>query len=388
MSEVTQPSAGQFKTGQQLEVKPPDQLKEIEKVMVAAAKHKASDLHLKAGQKPILRINTELHDVGNRALSADEVRKMIQEILSPKQARTLEEELGLDFAYSIPGVGRFRVNVYHDRGRLALAARRVNTSIPSFEDLHLPLALKKICDFEQGLIVVAGATGSGKSTTLACILDYINTNQRAHMVTVEDPIEYLFQDKNSFVSQREIGIDVPNFARALKEVVREDPDVILLGEMRDAESFDAALQAAETGHLVFTTIHASTASQTISRLLDLFATDRQKLIRQNLAFNLRAIMCQKLLPACMQGIRMVPAVEILFNNPSATKMIMTEEDKKLQDLIRASQQEGMQDFNMSLMDLINAGLVSKKVAIQYSPNPEQLKMNLQGIFLSEQGIVG
>lgn len=380
--------AAQFKAGQQMELKPPEQLKDIEKIMVAAARHKASDLHLKAGQKPILRINTELHEVGNRALSIEEIRRMIYEILSPKQAAALEEDLGIDFAYSIPGVGRFRINVYHDRGRLALAARRVNTSIPSFEDLKLPLALKRICDFEQGLVVVAGATGSGKSTTLACILDHINTHQRTHIVTVEDPIEYLFQDKNSFISQREIGIDVPNFARALKEVVREDPDIILLGEMRDHTSFDAALQAAETGHLVFTTIHASSASQTISRLLDLFPTDRQKLIRQNLAFNLRAILCQKLLPSCMPGVRMVPAVEILFNNPTATKLIMAEEDKKLQDLIRASQQEGMQDFNMSLMDLINAGLVSKKVAIQYSPNPEQLKMNLQGIFLSEQGIVG
>jgi twitching motility protein PilT len=381
-------SEAQFKSGQQLEVKPPEQLKDIEKIMVAAAKHKASDLHIKAGQKPILRINTELHDVGNRALAADEIQKMIHEILTPKQTAALEEELGIDFAYSIQGVGRFRVNVYHDRGRLALAARRVNTSIPSFEDLKLPLALKRICDLDQGLVVVAGATGSGKSTTLACILDHINTTQRTHIVTVEDPIEYLFQDKNSLISQREIGIDVPTFARALKEVVREDPDIILLGEMRDHTSFDAALQAAETGHLVFTTIHASSASQTISRLLDLFPTERQKLIRQNLAFNLRAVMCQKLLPSCLQGVRMAPAVEILFNNPTATKLIMAEEDKKLQDLIRASQQEGMQDFNMSLMDLINAGLVSKKVAIQYSPNPEQLKMNLQGIYLSEQGIVG
>jgi twitching motility protein PilT len=360
-------------------------LKDLEKIFVASAKNKASDIHLKANQKPIFRVNTSLYDVGQRELSADEVKRIIYEIMSEKQIKEFEHNLGVDFAYSIPGIGRFRVNVFHDRGHLALAARRVNTSIPTFESLNLPQSLKKICEFEQGLVCVAGATGSGKSTTLACILENINQTQRTHIITIEDPIEYLFTDKKSIINQREIGIDVPNFHDALKHVVREDPDIILMGEMRDATSFDAALQAAETGHLVFTTIHASSSSQTISRLLDLFPTDRQALIRQNLAFNLRGILCQKLLPACKEGVRMVPSVEVMFNNPSATKLIMGGDDKKLQDLIRASKEEGMQDFNMSLMDLINNGLVTKKVALQYSPNPEQLKMNLQGIFLSDSG---
>jgi twitching motility protein PilT len=360
-------------------------LKDLEKIFVASARNKASDIHLKAGQKPIFRVNTTLYDVGNRDLSAEEVKRMIYEIMTPKQIETFEQALGVDFAYSIPGTGRFRVNVFHDRGHCALAARRVNTSIPTFEALNLPTSVKRIAEFDQGLICVAGATGSGKSTTIACILEHINQTERAHIITIEDPIEYLFTDRKSVINQREIGIDVPNFSDALKHVVREDPDIILMGEMRDATSFDAALQAAETGHLVFTTIHASSASQTISRLLDLFPTDRQALIRQNLAFNLRAILCQKLLPACKEGVRMVPSIEILFNNASATKLIMGSEDKKLQDLIRSSREEGMQDFNMSLMDLINNGLVTKKVALQYSPNPEQLKMNLQGIFLSDSG---
>lgn len=382
-------SAPEFKTGQNPEIRPPENLKAVEKIMVAAAKNKASDIHLKAGQKPILRINTVLYDVGNKELSADEVKAMMYEIMSEKQIREFEEKLSLDFAYSLPGVGRFRINAYHDRGCVAAAMRRVNTYIPSFEELNLPPSLKRICDFEQGLVVLAGATGSGKSTTLACILDYINTHQRVHIITIEDPVEYLFVDKKSFVNQREIGIDVENFHSALKHVVREDPDVILLGEMRDYVSFDAALQAAETGHLVFTTIHASSASQTITRLLDLFPVDRQPLIRQNLAFNLRAIVCQKLLPAAKEGVRMVPAIEVLFNNATSQKLIMAGEDKKLQDLIRGSKEEGMQDFNMSLMDLINRGLVTKKTALQYSPNPEQLKMNLQGIFLSDsQSILG
>lgn len=382
-------SAQEYKGGQSYEIKPPENLKVVEKIMVAAAKNKASDIHLKAGQKPILRINTILYDVGNKELSPDEVKSMMYEIMSEKQIREFEDKLSLDFAYSLPGVGRFRINAYHDRGCVAAAIRRVNTYIPSFEELNLPPALKRICDLEQGLVVIAGPAGSGKSTTLACILDYINTHQRVHIITIEDPVEFLFMDKKSFVNQREIGIDVTDFHSALKHVVREDPDVILLGEMRDHTSFDAALQAAETGHRVFTTIHASSASQSITRLLDLFPVERQPLIRQNFAFNLRAIVCQKLLPAAKEGVRMVPAIEVLFNNATAQKLIMAGEDKKLQDLIRSSKEEGMQDFNMSLMELINRGLVTKKVALQYSPNPEQLKMNLQGIFLSDsQSILG
>ncbi len=363
----------------------PDQatLRDIERLMLAAAKNKASDIHLKAGQKPFLRVNTILHELGQKVLTAEDSRRMIFEIMSAEQQKRFDAEHDLDFAYSIPGIGRFRINVFMDRGTVAVAARRVNTSIPTFEELNLPAAVNKICDFEQGLIIVAGPTGSGKSTTLACILDYVNTTQKAHMMTVEDPIEYLFTDKKSFVNQREIGIDVPDFHQALKHIVRQDPDVILVGEMRDYVSFDAALMAAETGHLVFATIHSSSAPQTIGRLLDLFPTERQPLIRQSLAFNLRAILCQRLMPASKEGVKVVPAIELLFNTPTAQKLLMSAEDKKLSDLIRASREEGMQDFNMSFVDLINQGLISKKTALQYSPNPEQLKMNLQGIFLGD-----
>jgi twitching motility protein PilT len=358
-------------------------LKEIEKLMVACARNKASDLHLKAGQKPILRVNTVLHELGNRALTSEDIRRIMNEIMSEQQRDRFETEHDLDFAYSIPNIGRYRINMFMERGSIAVAMRRVSTSIPSFDELNLPSETRKICDYEQGLIIVAGPTGSGKSTTLACIIDHINAKQKAHIVTIEDPIEYLFQDKKSFVNQREIGIDVPDFHQALKHVVRQDPDVILVGEMRDYVSFDAALMASETGHLVFATIHASSAPQCIGRLLDLFPTERQPLIRQSLAFNLRAILCQKLLPSIKEGIKVVPSVEVLFNNATAEKLIMNAEDKKLGDLIRASKEEGMQDFNMSLVDLINCGLVSKKVALQYSPNPDQLKMNLQGIYLGD-----
>jgi twitching motility protein PilT len=361
----------------------PANLKDVEKLMVLAARNKASDIHLKTGQKPILRINTAIHEVGNKVLGGDDVRKLMYDIMTEQQRDRFETEHDLDFAYSLSGVGRFRINVFQERGAIAAAMRRVNTSIPGFADLNLPASVKRITDFESGLIIIAGPTGCGKSTTLACILDHINATQRAHMITIEDPIEYLFQDKKSFVNQREIGIDVPDFHQALKYVVRQDPDVILIGEMRDYVSFDAALMAAETGHLVFATIHSSSAPQTIGRLLDLFPTERQPLIRQSLAFNLRAILCQRLLPASKEGVKMVPAVEVLFNNATAQKLIQNAEDKKLADLIRASKEEGMQDFNLSMVDLINQGLVSKKTAIQHSPNPEQLKMNLQGIYLGD-----
>jgi twitching motility protein PilT len=233
------------------------------------------------------------------------------------------------------------------------------------------------------MVILAGPTGCGKSTTLACVLDYINMTDKCHVVTIEDPIEYLFVDKKSFFNQREIGIDVNSFPKALKHVVRQDPDVILVGEMRDVESFDAGLIAAETGHLVFGTIHASSAAQTIGRLLDLFPTDRQPLIRQGLSFNLKSIICQKILPSCKEGVKMVPAVEIMLTNSTIQKLIANCEDKKIQDVIRGGEEEGMQDFNQSIVKLINAGLISKKVGMEYSPNPEQLKMNLQGIFLGE-----
>lgn len=362
---------------------PPESLREMERLMLAAAKNKASDLHLKVGQKPILRVNTVIHELGNRILTTEDVKKAVYEVMSEHQRDRFETEHDLDFAYSVPGIGRFRINVFYERGCVAVSARRVNTQIPSFDELHLPTPAQRLCDFEQGLVIIAGPTGSGKSTTLACIIEHINATQKNHIITVEDPIEYLFQDRKSFINQREIGIDVPDFHQALKHVVRQDPDVILIGEMRDYVSFDAALMASETGHLVFTTIHASTAPQCVGRLLDLFPIERQPLIRQSLAFNMRAILCQRLLPSCKEGVKMVPAVETLFNSSTAQKLITNAEDKKLGDLIRASKEEGMQDFNMSLVDLINQDLVSKKVALQHSPNPEQLKLNLQGIFLGD-----
>ena len=360
-----------------------ENLKDIEKFFVSLTKNKGSDLHLKVGLKPIFRINTVLHEAGPRSLEAEDVKRFIYEILTDRQREKLEQERDLDFAYTLKDWGRYRISVFYDRGMMAVAVRRVITEIPSFEELNLPPVLKNIASVMQGLVIVAGPTSSGKSTTLATIIQFINESRKAHIITIEDPIEYLFKDVKSFINQREVGLDVESFPRALKHVVRQNPDVIMIGEMRDPESIDAGLMAAETGHLVLATVHASNAHQTISRMLDLFPSDRQEQIRQLMVFNLKSIICQKLVPGAKAGVRMVPVVEIMLNNPSIQKAIQTKEDQKIQDIIRASEEDGMMDFNRSLLNLISAGLITQEIALKHSPNPDQLKMYLQGIFLDD-----
>jgi twitching motility protein PilT len=266
----------------------------------------------------------------------------------------------------------------------------VNVKIPTFQDLNLPApVLEQIASYNQGLVILAGVTGSGKSTTIAAMIEYINSNQKCHIVTIEDPIEYLYSDKKSFINQREVGVDVDSFKSALKYVVRQDPDVILVGEMRDAETLEAGLQAAETGHLVFGTLHASDVSSTVGRILDLFPADREKQIRQSLSFNLKAVVCQKLLPSCKEGISAVVAQEIMTNNITIQKLILMGEDKKIKDVVRGATQEGMQDFNQALVKLVNENFISKDMALSVSTNPDQLKMNLKGIYLGQdKGIIG
>lgn len=365
-------------------------LKEIENLFRLMVKYKASDLHLKVGSPPIMRISGKVGRLETEPYTNEKIRKMLYEILDSSQIQQFEESGDLDFAYGLAGVGRFRVNVFRQRGSISLACRKVNIHIPNFQDLHLQAkAMERIANLKQGLVIVAGATGSGKSTTLASIIEYINTHRRCHIVTIEDPIEYLYTDKKSFINQREVGVDVRSFHVALKYVVRQDPDVILVGEMRDEETLEAALQASETGHLVFGTLHSSDVASTIGRILDLFPVDKEKQIRQSLAFNLRAIVCQKLLPSCREGVNVVVAQEILLCNPTAQKLIMEKQDKKLRELVRGATQEGMQDFNQSLVKLFKANLIDKKTALSASPNPEQLEMNLKGIYLGEdKGIIG
>jgi twitching motility protein PilT len=356
---------------------------EFDRLFKLMEKYDASDLHLKVGTTPIFRVHGKIHRMKGEKLLGDDLRNMAFSLMTDDQRRRFAENNVHDFAYSAPGVGRFRVNVFAQRGSVSVAARRVKTRIPTFEELNLPPILNKIAMAESGLIVVGGITGSGKSTTLAAIIDLINKTSPCHILTIEDPIEYLHMDHKAFVNQREVGIDVEDYNTALKYVVRQDPDVILIGEMRDAESFDTALMAAETGHLVLGSIHTSGAPQTIGRILDLFGADKHPAIRQLLRFNFVAIICQKLLRGKQEQFPRVPCVEVMLSTPVVRKLIGEAEDVKLSDAIRAGKNDGMQDFNTSLVELINKDLISRDEAFKASPNPEALKMNLKGIYLDQ-----
>ncbi len=364
--------------------KDPEDYTQIEKLFSAMKDNEASDLHLKPGQPPLFRISTKLREVNENELNPSQCKKLVFEIMNESQKEVFLQEGDLDFSYGLEGIGRFRINVFRDRGAVATAVRRVDDYIPDFEELHLPKTMEKIARMKQGLVIFAGPTGQGKSTSIASILQRINETRREHIITIEDPIEYLLEDKKSVINQREIGIDVKDFETALKYVVRQDPDIILLGELRDEESFDAGLMAAETGHLVFGTVHASSAPGTLGRILDLFPPERESQIRQLLRFNLKAVVSQKLMPSCADGVDLVPAVEIMYVNPMVQKLIKNEEHKKIHSVMKGGKFEDMQDFNQSLMDLLDRELINKKTALEFSPNPEQLKMNMQGIDLGEE----
>jgi twitching motility protein PilT len=361
---------------------------EINKLFRMVMKHEGSDLHLKVGLPPMMRLRNAIRQMEMRPLSAEDMERLIFPILHERSQRLLEEDGGADFAHVIgQDEGRFRVNLFKQRGRLSLVARRVNQVVPTFEKLCLPPSIEKLCHYDQGMIVLAGVTGSGKSTTIAAMLDYINERERVHILTIEDPIEYLFTDKKAVINQREIGLDVLDWHMALKHAVRQDPDVILVGEMRDRETFEAGLNAAETGHLVFGTVHASTAPSTISRILDLFPADMHSAVRQSLVFNLKAIVCQKLLPSIRPGVQRVPTNEIMIMNPTIKELIVKADDKKLPDAIRIGFLEGMLDFNESLRQLVERGDVDRATALEVAPNPEALKMAFKGIRVAQPGIL-
>jgi twitching motility protein PilT len=322
------------------------------------------------------------------------MERLMFPLLSPRQMKILEDTGGIDFAHIVTENNietRFRVNLFRQRGKLSLVARRVNTSIPNFEGLGLPPVMAEITQYDQGIILLAGVTGSGKSTTIASMLQYINERERMHIVTIEDPIEFTFTDDKSIINQREVGIDVSDWDTALKHAVRQDPDIILVGEMRDHHTFSAAMHAAETGHLVFGTIHASSAPSTIGRLLDLFPRDMHAALRQSLEFNLKAVIAQKLLPTTKElaakGTSRVPTVEIMRTNPTIRKLIRTEEDTKLGDAIRIGKEEGMMDFTESLRRLVVEEKIERSTAFEVAPSVETLKMALKGITIAQPGIL-
>ncbi len=358
-------------------------LLKLDTLFGVTAKHGASDLHLKVGQPPLLRIASDIRSLDLEPLTHEDTQRLILPMLSDDQKKHLDKLGAVDFAYSVPDVGRFRVNVYRQRGSISLAARRVLTEVPTFEELHLPPVIAKMAGYRQGLIILAGVTGSGKSTTLAAMLDHINETRRCHVLTIEDPIEYLLADKKAFINQREVGIDTPSFKTALKHMVREDPDVILIGEMRDDETFSAGMAAAETGHLVLGTLHSATVGSTFSRILEFFPPTQHEQVRQGLAFNLRGIVCQKLLPSIKEDIGLVPATEVMLMNPIMQKLVRDREDNKIPDAIRASAEEGMHDFTESLRKLILNGFVEINVGLAAATNPEALRMALKGIKLGK-----
>jgi twitching motility protein PilT len=354
----------------------------------AVMKFEASDLHLKVGLPPMMRLKGAIRKMEHPPISEEQMERLFFEIMNPRQRKTLDETGGSDFAHVIGhDECRFRVNILKQRGHLGMVARRVNTKVPTFAGLGLPPSIELLCKFDQGMIILAGVTGSGKSTTIASMLDYLNEREQLHILTIEDPIEYLFSDKKSVVNQREVGIDVCDWMTALKHAVREDPDVILVGEMRDRDTFEAALIAAETGHLVFGTIHASSAASTLGRILDLFPADMHQAIRQTLVFNLKAVVAQKLLPSIKPGVHRVPTNEIMILNPTIRELIIKGEDKKISDAIKIGFLEGMVDFTENLRQLVERGDVAKEVALEVAPNPEALKMALKGIKVATPGIL-
>jgi len=365
----------------------PDYEPQLHKFFRVAIKTQASDLHLKVGQPPKLRVAGQLKDTTGDVMTKEKIEQLVFEILTPEQKDFFLKTGTLDFAHEIGEEDRFRVNVFRQRNVISLSARRVNTEILSFEALNLPPILEKIADGNQGLVLAVGPTGCGKTTTIVAMMDHINRSRPCHIVTIEDPIEYLIKDKKAIVSQREIGIDVRDFEEALRYLMRQDPDVVCIAEMRDAKSITAGMRAAETGHLVFGTMHSSSVTHAVQRLLDLFPQNQRDLARQTLSIAVKAIISQVLLPCIKEGVDRIPAVEILLANPEVKKLISEGREADLPDVIRACREEGMQDITDNLCELVKNGSIEPKEAYKYAPNADELKMALKGIRAATRGIL-
>ena len=348
-----------------------------ELLQVLVNKH-GSDLHVRAGGPAYIRVDGELIQAAPDAVPPAEVEAMLKQVAPARALKIFEEKGECDFSFQAGEVARFRVNAYKQRQKLCLAVRFITTQIPTLQELRLPVAtLKKISDNSRGLVLVTGITGAGKSSTLAAMIDYINETRAEHIITIEDPIEFVHKDKKAIVTQREIGEDTATYSDGLKMAMRQDPDVVLIGEMRDLETTQAALTAALTGHLVFGTLHTTDAIQTISRIVDLFPPHQQPLIRVQLAESLRAIVSQRLLASTKGG--RAPAVEILINTPHVRKQI---EENKAVEIIQALQKGqfyGMQTFNQSLVKLFKDGLASEAEVLAAASSPDDLKLALRGI---------
>ena len=348
------------------------------------SKHSLSDLHLKAGAPPVARKDGRLirFQKDSPGLTNQEINKAVEPYLKPWHRQILMDSKQVDFSHGIKGLGRFRFNIFYQRGTLRVVARNIPHTIPNYKSLHLPACVSRLArKWNDGLILVAGATGNGKSSTIVSMLNDINLNQSRHIITIEDPIEFLIEDKKSLITQRELGTDYIDYNSALKATLRQDPDVIFFGELRDFDSVETALSAANTGHLVFSTLHTNTSADTLHRVLGLISEERKKLFRMEFSACLRAVVCQKLiLRKDKKGL--IPAIEILINNPRARSFL---EDKSksvslLNEVIeRGKEVWGMQSFNQHLIELEERGLISRQTALQASPSPEKLQLHFGGL---------
>ena len=352
------------------------------KILKTAVEGGASDVHIKPDSPVVYRINSQLVETEMaQTPTQDWLDKVIKEIIPEHFLPRLEEDREIDFSYFLEGIGRFRTNCFQQLGKWCLAMRYVVAEVPKLESLNLPEIIKSIAEEPRGIVLVAGTTGSGKSTTLAGMIDHINSTMKRHIITLEDPVEYVFEDNGCVIEQREVGLDTPSYEHGLKHVMRQDPDVIMVGEMRDATSFRAAMSASDTGHLVMSTLHTIDAPQSISRVLDFFQAEERDQVRKQMVGTLKAIIVQRMAVRDDGGV--VPAIEIMINTPTITKLISENRTEKLHAAIETGTDDGMQNFNQSLFQLVKDGVITKEEALDKASNPQALEMNFKGIFLSE-----
>ncbi|HEV2854722.1 MAG TPA: type IV pilus twitching motility protein PilT [Thermoanaerobaculia bacterium] len=353
----------------------------INDLLKIAVERKASDLHLKVGSHPVIRVDGDLQPLGElKRLMQEDTIAMAFSMMNARQKQRFKEELELDIAYSVPGLGRFRCNVFQQRGAVGLVLRVIPARIQSVRELMLPPVLERICEERRGLILCTGTTGSGKSTSLAAMIDYINATRTEHIITVEDPIEFLHRDKKSIVNQREIDVDTHSFAGALRAALRQDPDVILVGEMRDYETIETALLAAETGHLVFSTLHTLDATETVNRIISVFPPHHQKQIRIQLSQVLKSVISLRLVPRA-DGMGRVPAAEVLISTAYIRECIENKEKTKYirEQIALGTSQYGMQTFDQSLFQLYKSGLITLDEALKRATNPDEFRLKIQGV---------
>ena len=352
------------------------------KILKTAVDGGASDIHIKPNAPVVYRISSQLVETEMAQKPEEQwLQKVIDNIVPEHFKQRLDEDREIDFSYHVPDIGRFRTNCYQHLGKWCLAMRHVVAEVPNIDSLGLPEVIKSIAEAHRGIVMVAGTTGCGKSTTLAGMINHINTTQKRHIITLEDPVEYVFKDNNCIIEQREIGLDTPSYNHSLKHIMRQDPDVIMIGEMRDATSFRAAMSAADTGHLVLSTLHTIDAPQSISRMLDFFPAEERESVRKQMLGTIKAIIVQRMTVRKEGGV--IPAIEIMINTSTVSKLINENRLEKLHAAVETGTDEGMQNFNQSLLQLVKDDIITKEEALEKASNAQALEMNFKGIFLSE-----